>query len=398
MARVKFTEKMIGRLEGPDPSGKKAFYWDTEQRGLGLVISGTTATKSWVVQSDARAKTKRIAFADANLLSLAEARQRARRMLLDMHDGVDPRAGRSRSPTLRQTLEDYLKNNRSLSERSRAGYRTFVGAYLRKWLDRPLREITREDVERRHAEIASEVSERGRGSGGATANSAMRGLRVLYNFALERDASMPANPVRLRRQWFSVPRRTRSVVNGDLPVFYRAVMELENPVARDYLLLLLFTGLRRAEAARLTWADVDLVTKVIRIPGSSTKSGRKLDLPITESVLEIFKRREAEGRERFVFAADSRSGHIEEPRHPLDIIAERTGIRISAHDLRRTYVTAASETPGVSELQIKMLVNHALPRDVTAGYIVASVESLREPAERVACGIAKRCVSEGGLV
>jgi integrase len=217
----------------------------------------------------------------------------------------------------------------------------------------------------------------------------MRGLRVLYNFALERDASMPANPVRLRRQWFSVPRRTRSVLNGDLPVFYRAVMELENPVARDYLLVLLFTGLRRAEAARLTWADVDLVAKVIRIPGSSTKSGRKLDLPITEPVLEIFKRREAEGRERFVFAADSRSGHIEEPRHPLDIIAERTGIRISAHDLRRTYVTAASETPGVSELQIKMLVNHALPRDVTAGYIVASVESLREPAESVAKRISK---------
>jgi hypothetical protein len=48
----------------------------------------------------------------------------------------------------------------------------------------------------------------------------------------------------------------------------------------------------------------------------------------------------------------------------------------------------------VSELQIKMLVNHALPRDVTAGYIVASVESLREPAEKVACVIVERCGSE----
>src|SRR5215212_5767928 len=121
MARVKLTERMIGRLEAPDPSGKKAFYWDTEQRGLGLVVSGTTLTKSWVVQSDAGGKTKRIAFADANLLSLAEARQRARRMLLDMHDGVDPRAGRARAPTLQQTLDAYLKTNRGLSDRSRAG-------------------------------------------------------------------------------------------------------------------------------------------------------------------------------------------------------------------------------------------------------------------------------------
>jgi site-specific recombinase XerD len=165
-------------------------------------------------------------------------------MLLDLHDGIDPRAGRSRAATLRQTLEAYLEANRGLSERSRSGYRKFVQTYLQKWLDRPLREITREDVERRHAEIAAEVAERGRGgNGGATANAAMRGLRVLYNFAMERDATLPANPVvKLRRHWFQVPRRTRFVTSADLPAFHRAVMGLENPVARDYLLLLLFTA------------------------------------------------------------------------------------------------------------------------------------------------------------
>src|SRR5687767_14981823 len=82
-------------------------------------------------------------------------------MLLDMHDGVDPRAGRGRSPTLRQTLDDYLKTNRSLSERSRAGYRTFVDAYLKKWLDRPLREITREDVGCGRGSAASREASRG---------------------------------------------------------------------------------------------------------------------------------------------------------------------------------------------------------------------------------------------
>jgi integrase len=134
---------------------------------------------------------------------------------------------------------------------------------------------------------------------------------------------------------------------------------------------------------------VDLVARVVRIPASSTKSKRKLDLPITAQVMDIFRRREANGRERYVFAADARSGHIEEPRHPLDLVAASTGIRVSAHDLRRTYITAASESEGVSELQIKMLAKHALPRDITSGYIMASVESLREPAERVARRIAQ---------
>ena len=62
--------------------------------------------------------------------------------------------------------------------------------------------------------------------------------------------------------------------------------------------------------------------------------------------MDLLRRREADGREHFVFGSDSLSGHIEEPRYPLNIVAEKTGIRVSAHDLRRTYVTAASETRG----------------------------------------------------
>jgi integrase len=115
-------------------------------------------------------------------------------------------------------------------------------------------------------------------------------------FAAESDPDLPAHPVRaLRRSWFKVERRTRVVATDDLPKFYRGVLALPNQIARDYLLLLLFTGLRRTEAATLTWDDVNLNTKVISIPGERTKSGRKLDLPDL-----LVRRRGDAGRERFV--------------------------------------------------------------------------------------------------
>jgi hypothetical protein len=63
--------------------------------------------------------------------------------------------------------------------------------------------------------------------------------------------------VRLRKQWFDVPPRERLITGDQLPAFYAAVMALPNPVQRDYVLFLLFTGMRRA---------------------ATTKSGRKLDL------------------------------------------------------------------------------------------------------------------------
>ena len=91
-------------------------------------------------------------------------------------------------------------------------------------------------------------------------------------------------------------------------------MALPNPVARDYLLLLLFTGLRRTEAATLRWGDVDFVERVIRLPAARTKAGRKLDLPMTDIVRDLLVARRAIGKEEYVFPSDSKSKHISEPR------------------------------------------------------------------------------------
>ena len=137
-------------------------------------------------------------------------------------------------------------------------------------------------VAQRHGKIAAEVKERGRGKGHATANGAMRALKALWNFSAERKPDLPANPVKRKRLMFKVPRRTRMVKADDLPAFYAAVCRLPNAVARDYILLMLFYGLRKTEAASLRWADVDFKAKVIRIPAASTKAGRALDLPMTD--------------------------------------------------------------------------------------------------------------------
>jgi integrase len=161
-------------------------------------------------------------------------------------------------------------------------------------------------------------------------------------------------------------------------------MSLENEIARDYLLLLLFTGLRRNEAARLRWdPEVDLRLGVIRMPARHTKNTRKLDLPMTDVVRGLFDKRDKDTSGWVFPAGRARSGHIEEPRFALRMVKDMTGIDITPHDLRRTYVTVAESTD-ISPLALKALVNHSFGDDVTAGYIVATVERLRDPAQRVA--------------
>lgn len=186
----------------------------------------------------------------------------------------------------------------------------------------------------------------------------MRAFRLLWNYAADRTPGLPTNPVRLARQWFDVPRRERLIKADELPAFYAAVKALPNPVQSAYLLLLLFTGLRREEAARLRWDDIDIAGKIIRLPAASTKAKRKLDLPMTTFVRDMLVARRAIGRGEFVFPAEGKHGHIAEPKYPLGLVADATGIRVSAHDLRRTFVTVA-ESADISPIALKALVNHS---------------------------------------
>jgi len=53
------------------------------------------------------------------------------------------------------------------------------------------------------------------------------------------------------------------------------------------------------------------------------------------------------------------------------------------HDLRRTFATTA-ENIGVRGYTLKRLINHKTgAADVTGGYIVTDVESLREPMQTI---------------
>jgi integrase len=383
MARLKLTAKAIDRLRAPSPNGKQQLYWDTELRGFGVLVSGTTNGKSFVVQRDVNGQSRRVTVGATNVLTLDDARKEAERVLADFYRGVDPKIAARGRLTLRAALENYLAGNKRLRPNSVKDYRTSIERHLAPWLNRPLHEIDAAAVIERHGAIAAAVKAEGRYSGEATANGTMRCLRSIWNFVAEGDPSLPANPTRaLRRQWFAVHRRERLVKADELPQFYAAVRALPNAIAADYLTMLLFTGLRREEAASLEWADIDLQARILRLPAARTKAGRKLDLPLTDYVHDLLVARRALGDAKFVFPSVGASGHISEPKFPLNQVALATGIQISAHDLRRTFAVCA-ESSGVSPWVLKKLLNHSLGSDVTAGYLPLTVEQLREPAQKV---------------
>jgi integrase len=386
---TKLTEKAIAAMQAPTANGKQALHWCNQLRGFGVLLSGVSNSKTFVVQRKINGKTRRVTIGACNVLSLKEAQARAEKVLADFYAGRDPKAKPAGMMTLREAYESYVASPR-LRTTSKMDYE-WIPRHLSNWLDLPLRDITPDMVEKKHASMQSEIAARSKGRyrGEVAANAVMTTLRAIWNDAALKSP-MPPNPVsRLKRMWFPQQRRTRIVHPDDMPKFYAAICALPNAVLRDYVFLLMFTGMRRKEAASLTWDDIDFSLRIITVSGERTKSRKALIIPMTTFVYDLLVARRQLGRDRFVFPSSSKSGHVESPDAALRPVAAACGVRVSAHDLRRGYITVA-ESCDISFIALKALVGHT-HRDVTSGYTQIMVERLRQPAQRVCDELMRMC-------
>ena len=68
MPKLKLTETAVRKIRAPDPSGRQRLHWDTELTGFGVLVSGKTAAKTYVVQREVDGRSRRVTVAPANVL------------------------------------------------------------------------------------------------------------------------------------------------------------------------------------------------------------------------------------------------------------------------------------------------------------------------------------------
>lgn len=378
MEKIKVTKSSVDKLPFAD-TGKQIDYFDSELKGFGVRVSATS--KTYFVLKRVNGKLTRVTLGKHGVKTADKARKDAIDALSDLNKGIDinreKAKARERGTTVEDILKQYFVARQELKPRTVTTYQDLFRLYLSDWMKKPIEEITKDMVAKRHLKIATEA-------GKAAANNTMRTFRAVYNFANELfDDSLPVNPVKRlsnTRQWFKIERRQTVVNESDLPKWYEAVLQLKNPTIRDYLLLLLFTGARRTETASLKWEDVNMENKTFVL--TITKNGKPLPLPMSDYIHGIFLNRLGCKENDFVFPGQGEGGHLVEPRKQMVKVTEQTGIKFNVHDMRRTYTSAIDGVVGYYEL--KRLLNHsAKTDDVTAGYVVKNIEKLREPMQRV---------------
>ena len=364
-------------------------YYDTKLKGFGVRVS--KSTKAYFAEGRVNGKTRRVKLGvHGTDLTTEVGRKKAQKALSSMNEGKDPNAEKHRSKernniTLSKAFDDYLEARKDLKPKTLYDYKRLIESCFSNWKTKALLDISPEMVAKKHRAL-------GENQGKAYANLSMRLLSAIFNFASAQYGEfITVNPVKRlsdTRAWYKIERRRSIIKLHELEALFKALNQLKETsttskakIVRDYIFLLLFTGLRRQEAAQLQWDNVDFKSKTITV--LDTKNREPHSLPLSDFLFDLLKKRkESHNSDNpYVFPGSGKKArHLVEPRVQMQKVFKSSGIKFSLHDLRRTFATIAEGQ--VSAYQLKRLLNHKAG-DVTAGYIVTDIESLRPGMQKI---------------
>lgn len=386
--RTRLTKTYVERVQ---PGSKDTFHWDAELKGFGLRVT-PTGKATFVVQGrvDGTAKEARITIGTAKVFGVDAARDVAREHLRSMRMGVDPRdikrADNAAKITLRQVADLYLARPGMLKPTTKAEMDRHVERVFSAWKDKPIANITPAECRKRFEEMSTKGL-RGDRAAPTQAAIAMRTLRTLINFAisefkrLDGKPLIEQNPVGILRRELKtsaprtrqIDRRTVGVVWNMLETRRATARDVDSRTAVDLVRFLLLTGARRNEGAMLTWDrvnidDHDPTNCWWHLP--DPKNRNPIWLPLSSQATDILRARkpahDAVATSRYVFPSRSKVGYITDTRAPLERISATIGMeRLSAHDLRRTFVTLGVKACRLDVAKLELLTNH-VPQGITA--------------------------------
>lgn len=393
--RAKLTKRYVDSVK---PGPKDEFHWDTELRGFGLRVS-PAAKVSFIVQGrvGGSAKDARLTIGPYGVFSPDQARDVAREHLRSMRLGIDPRDMRRQDEaskvTLRQTADAYFARPNMLKESTRSEMDRHIEKVFEAWKEKPIASITPADCRKRYEELATKGL-RGKGPAPTQAAISMVTLRTLINFAMSEYKKLNGTPIIehnpvaiLKKDLRPSQPRTRHIDRRNIGKFWslltesrKATLNQDALAGIDLVMFLLLTGARRNEGAGLTWDrvhinDDDPTDCWWHIP--DPKNRNPVWLPLSSQAVAVLKSRKRVNDNPHVFASRSEAGHIMDTRAPLEQISKKLGMeRLSAHDLRRSFVTAGVKACRLDLAKLELLTNH-VPQGITARHYL-STSDLRD--------------------
>jgi integrase len=270
-------------------SASEGEHTDEVQRGLILLVRPSTSKsrtdelrRSWVLRVVHGGKRKRIGLGQYPAASLAEAREKAAAAVRQLEMGQDPtRKGRARlkaeveaqTYTFKRAVDEYLSEAAPTFKHPKSEAGRIRG--LRRICEHLNNKLIEEIGTR---EIASILKSLAPGTADRT-RSALNGVFAFAAVAMERRGVLIRNP--LSSDLLKAAGYARNVSHGRqpalsylcLPAFLSEVEKIRTPSARC-LEFIVATASRSCAARLAKYSDIEIETRVWRVPRSDLKDGR----------------------------------------------------------------------------------------------------------------------------
>jgi len=378
MERRHLTDRTLKSLK--PKAGKLYDQMDTDVAGLGVRVSGNRKTFILLTRYPGSSNPTRRALGEYDVMSLEEAREKAREWRKLIKKGIDPRDIEERrlKTSFAAVADQFVTYIRRQKLRTADAIEHNLKRLIDRWGARPITEITADDI-RRVLQAAVDRDSKYQ----AFHDFAL--IRRLFNWAIGTGKyGLEANPCRhLSTRDLIGERlaRDRVLTDDELRALWRATERLGYPYGPLYRLLLL-TGSRLGEVAGARWSEFDLTQREWTIPAErmkKVKGGAKpFIVPLTDAMFTVLNSVPRFNSGDFVFSNDYgkrplRPNIFSDPKERLDgVVLEelRKGApdpkRVTLapfvnHDLRRTVRT------GLSALRIGEEVREAVLAHVRPG-------------------------------
>lgn len=368
---LNFTKAALAKLP-PAPKGVKRYYYDEREAGLVLAVTSGGA-KSFYLYKRIEGRPERLLLGRFPDLSIENARKAAQEAKGQIAQGINPqkekRAVRDEM-TFGALFGDYMEKYSKVHKRSWAYDEREVTKFLSHWFKRKISSIDKAEVERLHAKIGKE-------NGLYQANRLLERIRSIFNKAIDWGWS-GVNPA-VGIQKYREKSRDRFLQPDELPRFFQALANEPNEAARDFFMLSLLTGARKANTLAMRWKDINFTTETWRI--EETKNSDPLTVHLPRQAVDLLRARKLVSESPWVFPAESASGHLADPKKAWARILKEAGIEnLRIHDLRRTLGSYQAAT-GANGYIIGKSLGHRSQQS-TAIYARLNLDPVRESVNK----------------